>query len=371
MAIAEEPRQVDPESAGGVRGSARVGHVAIRVGERFGLLILMALLFAFFAIDPGSGSVFTSSANWRQILGNQAVTGLVALAMVVPLVGGYFDLSVAAITGLTNVACAAAIGTHHAPVAVGILFALAIGALLGAGNGFLVAKLRLNGFVVTLGTYTLLLGVIQWYTNGQLITNGIPLSFGAWGSLDWLGLPRPFVLLIVVAAITWYLLMHVPYGRYLESIGSNESAARLVGINVTRVVWGSFVLSGFLAACAGVLQTSRAGGADPTVGQGLLFPALAAVFLGATTIRPGRYNVWGTIVGVYFIAMSVSGFTLLGANVWVQPVFNGAALVFAVALSTFLARRREARAAAVQTGPEQRKWASRANRDDAGGDAGS
>jgi ribose transport system permease protein len=274
--------------------------------------------------------------------------------MVVPLVAGYFDLSVAAVTGLTNVACAAAIGNHHQSVLVGIAVALAVGAIVGVFNGFLVAKLRLNGFVVTLGTYTFLLGVVQWYTQGQLITNGIPISFGTWGSQNWVGLPRPFVLLLAIALATWYLLRQVPYGRYLEAIGSNESAARLVGINVTRVIWGAFILSGLLAGAAGALQTSRAGGADPTVASGLLFPALAAVFLGATTLRPGRYNVWGTIVGVYFVAMSVSGFALMGANVWVQPVFNGASLVFAVALSTFMARRREARAASLQRGGDSR-----------------
>jgi ribose transport system permease protein len=331
-----------------VRASARRDwtHTALELLERGGLPIVMAILFAFFALDATSGAVFRSSANLNNILSDQAVTGLVALAMVVPLVAGYFDLSVAAVAGATNVACAAAIGTHHTGVLGGILIALAVGVVIGFANGFLVAKLRLNGFVVTLGTYTLLLGLIQWYTNGQEITEGLPLSFGAWGTGTWLGLPKPFVLLIGVALVTWYVLRQVPYGRYLESIGSNEGAARLVGVNVTRVIWGSFVLSGVLAAMAGVLQTSNAGGADPTVASGLLFPALAAVFLGATTIRPGRYNVWGTIVGVYFVAMSVSGFTLLGANVWVQPVFNGASLVFAVALSTFIARGRERRATA-------------------------
>ena len=323
----------------------------------------MGLLFLFFALDSTSATIFTSGANIRNILGNQAVTGLVALAMVVPLVAGYFDLSVAAVAGASNVACAAAIGTHHTGIVLGILIALVVGGLIGSINGFLVAKLRLNGFVVTLGTYTLLLGLIQLYTNGQLITQGIPLSFGAWGAKHWLGIPRPFILLVVIALAAWYLLTQVPYGRYLASVGSNEGAARLVGINVTRVIWASFVVSGVLAAAAGALQTSRAAGADPTVASGLLFPALAAVFLGATTITPGRYNVWGAIVGVYFVAMTVSGFTLLGANVWVQPVFNGAALVFAVALSTFIARHRERREASGnsedESGSRRRRWLSR------------
>lgn len=317
---------------------------ALELLERGGLPLLAIVLFMFFSLSAKSGSIFTSSANLDNILGNQAVTGLVALAMVVPLVSGYFDLSVSATTGVTNVALAATIGPHGWPIALGIVFALAIGALIGLVNGFLVARLELNGFVVTLGTYILLGGLVELYTKGQLIINGIPSSVGSWGSEHWLGVPRPFLVLIAIALIAWYLISHTPFGRYLESIGSNESAARLVGINVRRSIWTSFVISGMLAAVAGVLQTSRAGNASPETGSAFLFPALAAVFLGATTIKPGRYNVWGTIIGVYFVAISVSGFTLLGAAIWVQPVFNGASLVVAVALSTLFARQRERRA---------------------------
>jgi ribose transport system permease protein len=309
--------------------------------ERGGLPLLMALMFTFFAVDSTSGHVFTSTANLDNILGDQAVTGLVALAMVVPLASGYFDLSVSATTGVANVAMAAVIGTHGWPVALGIPFVLAIGGVIGFLNGFLVAKLRLNAFVVTLGSYTLLGGLALYYTGGRLLSGGIPASFGDWGGEKWIGLPRPFVLLMLMAFAVWYVLTQTPFGRYLEGIGSNEGAARLVGINVNRTVWVSFILSGMLAAAAGILQTSRAGNGSAETANAFLFPAFAAVFLGATTIRPGRYNVWGTIIGVYFVAMSVSGFSLLGAEIWVQPVFNGVSLLFAVALSTFFARQRD------------------------------
>jgi ribose transport system permease protein len=262
--------------------------------------------------------------------------------MVVPLVSGYFDLSVAAIAGLSNVAMASLIGTHHHPVIVGILGALLLSAIAGGINGYLVAGLRLNGFVVTLGTYTLLGGLILYYTGGQTISTGIPESFGAWGSAKYLGLPRPFWLLIAISAATWYLLTQTPFGRKLESIGSNESAARLVGIRVDRAIFLSFMGSALLAGVAGILLTSSAGNADPTAGTAYLFPALAAVFIGATAIRPGHYNVWGSIVGVFVVAIAVNGFTLLGAEAWVTPVFNGAALVGAVTISTLMGRRREA-----------------------------
>ena len=193
--------------------------------------------------------------------------------------------------------------------------------------------------------YTVILGATTWYTEGSLITSGIPSSFGQWSSESSLGIPRPFIILIIIAFIVWYILTQLPFGRRLEAIGSSESAARLVGISTTKSIWIAFVISGLLAGAAGTLQTSRGGAGDPTVGTAFLFPALTAVFLGATMIKPGKYNVWGTVIGVFFVATSVSGLTLLGADVWVQPVFNGVSLIVAVTLSTLIARSREASAA--------------------------
>jgi ribose transport system permease protein len=263
--------------------------------------------------------------------------------MVIPLVSGYFDLSVAAIAGLTNVACAAAMVNYHLSPAVAILAGIVVGLLAGGVNAFLVARLRLNGFIATLGTYTLLGGLLELYTNGNSIF-GIPNGFGNWGSLSWFGIPRPFWLLIAVAVIIWYALLHTPGGRQLEAIGSNENAARLVGISVDRLVALSFLGSALVASIAGVLLTSRQGGADPTVATNYLFPALAAVFLGATTIRPGRYNVWGTVIGIFTLAVAINGFTFLGAQAWVTQAFDGTALVLAVAISTLMRRRRESKA---------------------------
>lgn len=315
----------------------------VDVFERAGLPIFLAGLIAFFLVHPISAEPFRSGPNVQNLLGNQSVTALIALAMVIPLVAGYFDLSVAAVAGLANVTAASVMATHGGSALLGIVVALAIGLAAGCVNAFLVAGLKLNGFIATLGTYTLIGGVMQYYTNGTTIL-GIPASFGNWGSLRWMGLPNPFWLLIAVAVVVWYLLMHTPYGRKLEAVGSNESAARLVGIRVDRMVGLSFVGSALVASVAGVLLTSRQGGADPTAGPAYLFPALAAVFLGATAIRPGRYNVWGSLFGIFLIAVAVNGFTFFGADAWVTPVFNGGALVLAVAVSTFMGRARVSRA---------------------------
>jgi ribose transport system permease protein len=332
-----------PTSLGKVRKRLSVSQV-LEVG---GLPLLLIGLIVLFSLLSSTADTFTSSGNRNAILSNQSVTGIIALAMVVPLVAGYFDLSVSAVAGLANVAMASAIAEHHTSVLIGIVIALGVGLLCGAINGFLVAGLKLDALVVTLGTYTLAGGLIQLYTHGQTIINGLPLSISSWSAEKWFGLPKPFVLLMVVALIVWYFLMHTPFGRKLESIGSNHSAARLVGIRVDRLVFVSFLASGALAAVAGVLLTSSTGSANPTAGPSYLFAALAAVFIGTTAIRPGRYNVWGTMFGVFVVAVAVSGFTLLGAESWVQQVFNGGALVIAVAISTLMGRRREAQARAI------------------------
>ncbi|WP_166459340.1 ABC transporter permease [Amycolatopsis pithecellobii] len=323
-----------------------------RSTEQFGLPVLFALMVLFFATYSMSRRAFTSSENINNILAGQSVTGIIALGMVIPLAAGYFDVSIAAIAGVTNVAAGSIIVEHGQSIWTGMLAALVLGGLIGAVNGVLVAYFKVNGLIVTLGSYTVLGGVVTWYTKGASIS-GVPGSLGNWGSEKWLGIPRPFWLLAVVGLIIWYGLMHTPFGRQFEAVGSNEAAARLVGIRVERLVFCSFVLAGLIAGIAGILLTSRSGGADPTAGPSYLFPALAAVFLGATTIRPGKYNVWGTILGIFFVAVGVTGFTLIGADAWVTPVFDGGVLIVAVFISTVVGRRRAGHAVAVVPKPDE------------------
>jgi ribose transport system permease protein len=334
----------------GASGRATTSRIVTRAAEQFGLPVLFVVMVLFFATYSTSREPFTSSANINNILAGQSVTGIIALGMVIPLAAGYFDVSIAAIAGVANVVAAALIVEHGQSIWIGMVAALLVGGLIGAANGVLVAFFKVNGLIVTLGSFTVLGGVLTWYTKGASIS-GVPDSLGNWGSLKWLGIPRPFWLLIVVGLIVWYALMHTPFGRQFEAVGSNEAAARLVGIRVERLVFASFVLAGTIAGIAGILLTSRSGGADPTAGPSYLFPALAAVFLGATTIRPGKYNVWGTIISIFFVAVGVTGFTLLGADAWVTPVFDGGILILAVFISTVVGRRRAGQAVAVVPPP--------------------
>jgi ribose transport system permease protein len=309
-------------------------------GERFGLVLLLVLLTIVFAVLPASGEAFRSPENVRVILANQAVGLLVALALLFPMAAGYFDFSVGAITATTSVVAATSMSRFGLPLPVAVLLAVACGTLIGLGLGVLVAVLDMNPFIATLGTATLLGGVIFAYTNGLQITTGISASLTDLGSLDWLGVPRIVVVAAVGAVLAWFVFAHTPFGRELFAVGSNARAAALVGMRVSRVRLMAFVLSGTVAGVAGVLLLARQGAATSDNGMSMLFPALTAVLLSTIVIEPGRPSVLGTTVGILFVAISISGLTLVGAPAWVAQVFNGAALLAAVAVARISSGRR-------------------------------
>ncbi|TFV49563.1 ABC transporter permease [Blastococcus sp. TF02A_35] len=311
--------------------------------ERHALLGLLVAVVAFFSLYPDSAQTFFTSSNASMLLGNQSVVALLALAVILPLVTGYFDFSLGAVAALSSVLTAGLMSFHGWSLWAAVAVSVAAGAAIGAVNGLLVTRFGLNSFVTTLGMATLLGGLVQWYTGGQTILAGIDPALPQFGSATWLGLPRVVFIVALATVVLWYLLAHTPFGRRLYAIGSNPRSARLVGVRVDRSAWTTFVMAGALAGVAGVLQLARAGSATADNGTGLLFPALAAAFLGATAVVPGFFNPVGTIIGVLFVSVSVSGLTLSGASSWASPVFNGAALLVAVGLSTYLGRARGVR----------------------------
>jgi ribose transport system permease protein len=309
--------------------------------ERFALPGIFILVLLFFGLWDKTGSTFSRLANFQEVGSSQAYLGILALASIVPLVCGEFDFSVGPIAGVSQVATAATMSRFHAPLSVAILVGIAFGAFIGLNNGNVIARIGVNSLIVTLGTSGILLGLVNWYTNGQSISLGISPSLISFGSTNWLGIPKVCFLLLAVALLVYYLLQHTPFGRYLTSVGSNRQAARLVGLRVERLTLMAFVLSGALAGLAGVLLVARTGSANPQIGTlPDTLQALAAVFLGATCIRPGRFNVLGAMIAIYFIAFSVTGLQIAGVATWINDVFNGAALFIAVVLSTAIGRRR-------------------------------
>lgn len=307
--------------------------------ERFGLLVLFAVVVVFFSVTQGD--TFATSGNWQTIVSSQAVIAIIAFGTIVPLIAGNFDLSVGANSIMCSIAAAAVMSKHGWSLAPAIVFALAVGSFVGAVNGILVARLGLNGFVATLGSATVISGLVDAYSNNLPIVDNLSTKLLDFGTQDVVGIPKLTVAAVVVAVIVWYGLTQTPFGRRLTAIGSNAPAARLVGIRVDRTIFLSYFVAGLLSGVAGVMLIANQGTADPSVsGLAFVLPALAAVFLGASSFSPGQFNVPGTIVGLLFVATVVSGLTLSGAKPWVEPVFNGTALIVAVGASAAFRRRR-------------------------------
>lgn len=314
--------------------------MVVRLMERWALLILLGLVVVFFGVWSRTSSVFLSVDDFRLIGSSQAVLAVLALGTIVPLICGQFDFSVGSVAGLSSVLTAAAFSHGHWPLAAGLLVGIAVGAFVGVVNGFVVTRFGVNSFIATLGSASVITGIVNWYTQGLSIVQDIPSSLTDFGSGQWLGIPRTVYLLVVVALVVYYLLDHTPFGRFLHSVGSNAEAARLVGLRVPRIVFGSFVCSGTLAGVAGVLLLAQSGAGNPQVGSSLTLTAFSAAFLGATTVRPGRFNVLGTLVAIFFIAVSITGLTFAGASDFIHDLFTGGALIFAVTISAQLGRRR-------------------------------
>jgi len=319
--------------------SARPPRLSLTGLERWALVVLLVVSFAFFALDGTTSETFLSAPNLRNVLGSQAVIGVLALASLPPLIAREFDLSVGSICVLASIIIAKAMADLSLPLGLAIVTGLVVGGAIGLMNGWLVAYLRVNALIATLGVGTVITGFVQATTDGNSIVGGISPDLVSFGAGQWLGLPRTVYALGVVGVIIAYILVQTPYGRYLHFVGSSPASTRLVGVDVARTVLGSFVISGVLAGLAGALLIAQNGNATPQPGADLTLTAVSAAFLGATAIRPGRFNVIGTIVAIFFLAFSVNGLTLLGVDAWINGVFTGAALVVAVAIAALLGRR--------------------------------
>jgi ribose transport system permease protein len=323
----------------GVRALKERGPI-VSFFEHYGLVVLLVVVVIFFSVYPPTAGVFFSQANLITMLGSQTIVAIIALAALIPMATGYIDLSVAAIAGMSSCTFATLLTRANFPIAAAILVAIVVGGLLGALNGLLVARYHLSSIIVTLGNQIALTGVMEWYTKNTTIGAGMSQGIISFGSANWFGIPRLTWLFVPVILGTWFLLEQTPFGRYIQAISSNRRSARLVGIGVQQTLFLSFMIAGAIAGIAGVMLSIRQGGADGSTGPSFLFPALTGVFLGATVIHPGRPNAVGSMVGLLFLAVVVTGLTFLGATNWAPNLLQGLLLIAAAFLSTLLARER-------------------------------
>lgn len=309
----------------------------MKVLERSGLLLAWLVAIAVFGVL--SPDVFLTQGNFSTIFGSQAVLVVLALGLLIPLTAGDYDLSIAGVLALSSMLVAVLNAQHGVPLGVAILVALLAGALVGALNGAFVTLIGIDPFIVTLGTGTVLNGLVLWISDSKTISGVSNTLVDAVIGTRLLGISLGFWYGLLLCALIWFVFEYTPLGRRLLFVGRGRRVASLSGFNVRRLRWGALIASGTVAAFAGVLYTGVTGGADPSSGASFLLPAYAAAFLGATAIVPGRFNPWGAVIAVYFLVTGITGLTILGAASWVQDVFYGTALVLAVALSTVSRRR--------------------------------
>jgi ribose transport system permease protein len=311
------------------------------------LLILLALLIVLFGV--AKGDTFLTAFTFQSMVSTRSINAMVALAVMIPLAANSFDLSAASVLGISQVLANGLQTQQNLPWPLVMVLCLLLGAAIGFVNGVLVTRVRINSFIATLGSGTFLLGMNQWYTGGRQVVGTLSQSFLLIsGKLGSTGIPLPVVYLLVIALLLWVVFDYLPAGRWLYVIGDAPRAAELTGIPVSRCVTLAFVASGTLAAFAGVVLQAQLQVGQSTVGQELMLPAFTGALLGATAIRPGRPNVWGTVLAVAVLAVAVAGLTQLGAPFFVENLFNGAMLVLAVGLAVVTHRRREQRAAATE-----------------------
>jgi len=307
--------------------------------ERIALLLVwLVLIVAFSLIMPRS---FLSWGNFSIMFASYAPAALLALAIIVPLTAGDFDLSV----GATLTLSASLIGVlnvwHHLPILLVLVIVLVVGVVVGLFNALFIIFFRIPSLIVTLGSTSLMSGIVQWITNSSTI-GGIDIGLiNAVVGTRFLGIPLAFYYALAAAVILWYVFDYTPVGRRLLFVGRGREVARLNGISVDRVRLGALVTSAVLSSVAGIIYAGVLGSADPYSGLNYLLPAFSAAFLGATTIFPGRFNPWGAIVAVYFLATGITGLSMLGIPLWVTNIFNGGVLILAVTISQ-LTRGREA-----------------------------
>jgi ribose/xylose/arabinose/galactoside ABC-type transport system permease subunit len=313
--------------------------------ENLSLVIVLAIEIA---VIVSQTKFFLGQQNLLNSLGqNIAVLGVLAVGESMVIIAGALDISVGSIAGIAGVA-AALVVTGTGSMQLGLLAGILAGICAGLVNGSIVAFLRVNPIIATLGTFAAFRGIAF-----LIAPNGYPVGVGTqpdftWlgsgrilGSASFVGIPIILIILILVAIVGHVLLRYTDFGRSIYALGGNATAARLAGINLSRVRLGMYVFSGIAAGLAGVLLAARTTSGSPLNGQGMELQAITAVFLGGAATTGGKGTVVGTILAVLILGILSNGMNLLGVQQYWQDVATGMLLVTGVAVAQFRALRSE------------------------------
>lgn len=296
-------------------------------------LIALILLIAVVAF---LNEYFFTVDNLLNILRQTSVIAIIAAGMTLVILTAGIDLSVGSILALCG-AFAASMISMEIPVLIAVPVALFAGGALGSMAGLIIAKGKVQAFIATLVTMTLLRGVTMVYTDGRPISTGftdVADSFAWFGTGYVFGIPVPVWLMITVFVAIWYLLNHTRFGRYIYALGGNESATRLSGINVDRIKIGVYAICGLLSALAGIIITSRLSSAQPTAGMGYELDAIAAVVVGGTSLAGGKGRIMGTLIGALIIGVLNNALNLLDVSSYFQMIVKAVVILLAVLVDT-------------------------------------
>lgn len=307
----------------------------------YGLVILTVFLIILFSVLLPT--TFPTVLNLRAIISDKAIIALLSLGAMIPMAAGRIDLTVGYGIVLWHILAISLQTIYGLPWPMAVAIVLVLGLVSGFLNGLLVEVAKIDAFIATLGTGTVLYALALWHTGGRQMVGALPESFYALNGTFVFGLPITGFYVLGITVTMWLILEYTPIGRYLYAIGANQRAAQLNGIPTRKFVIGAFMTSGFLTAFAGVLLASKLRIGQASVGLEFLLPALVGAFLGSTTIKPGRVNVWGTIVGVAILAVGISGIQQFGGSFWVEPMFNGVTLLIAIGIAGYAQRRKGAK----------------------------
>lgn len=310
---------------------------------RWGTVTSLLVLIVLFSI--WRPEVFPTVRNFLNILNQVSILGVIAAGLTVCLVMGLFDLSIAALAtfgGYAACSIAIAMGADSgAAVALVLLIVLAGAMVVGMINGALVSYLGVPAFIETLAMGSVITGIVLGWSGSRTIFAGIPDTFNALGQDTTLGIPNPVIIMILVALLLWVFLEHTQPGRNMYAIGGNREAARLSGIAVKRYALVALGVSAACAALGGLTAAANLGAGRPQgVGDTYLLNAFAAVFIGASTLKPGKFHILGTMVGVLLIGVINNGLSVIGVQTFWQYIVQGALLILALFSAGMLALRR-------------------------------
>lgn len=306
---------------------------------------LIALIIIFGSVRPDA---FFSPTTFYLVINGAAISGIVAVALVIPLAAGVFDVSVGYVVALSGVLVAWLVAEFEMAAIPAILITLAVSLLLGGINALVVIVFKVESLIGTLATGLVFLSITTAVSNQQPITKNVPL-ISAVISKPIGNIGIPVIVLFTLVIIITIVMSGTAAGRRVYAVGFDLEAAKLAGLPTARIRTLALLISAFCASLAGVLLTARIGAGSPTAGPDYLLPAFAAVFVGATQITPGRFNAVGTLFAVYLIAIATVGLSILGAPPWAGQMLQGVLLVGAVAFAASGGFTKIRRKAKVQT----------------------